>query len=362
MPLCIDLCCGLGGWTEGFLAEGWDVIGFDIERHMYWTARPATESDPVYWDDLRRWQDDKSAGINSPKPKTTIRVLERYPAQLVLQDILTLHGRQLRRADCIVASPPCTEYSYMAMPWSRAKQIAAALRGQGSFPEGYTGSRTIPELRALFDACFRIQREACEAAGRHIPMVVENVKGAQPWVGKANANFGSFYFWGDVAMVGGAVVAGRLEFGKVARAAKRGAQKRNPDGTAHPVGSWFAVADSKERGVSGQKNDGGSWFAVANNTDSGHGQNPDGRKVASETGRRTDVGNGARFTSRDCGVESTARFREEQGTKQEGSGAAWFDSGICKHSSRSDSRNAASAQIAKIPFPLAGYIARQFKP
>ena len=34
-PLCIDLFCGLGGWAEGFLAEGWDVIGFDIERHRY---------------------------------------------------------------------------------------------------------------------------------------------------------------------------------------------------------------------------------------------------------------------------------------------------------------------------------------
>jgi hypothetical protein len=34
-PLCIDLFRGLGGWTEGFLAEGWDVVGFDIERHRY---------------------------------------------------------------------------------------------------------------------------------------------------------------------------------------------------------------------------------------------------------------------------------------------------------------------------------------
>ena len=42
------------------------------------------------------------------------------------------------------------------------------------------------------------QREACEAAGRHIPLVVENVRGAQKWVGRARWNFGSFYLWGDV--------------------------------------------------------------------------------------------------------------------------------------------------------------------
>ena len=86
----------------------------------------------------------------------------------------------------------------MAMPWHRSKQIAAALRGHGEFPKGYTGSRTVAELNALFEACFRIQREACEAAGHHIPLVVENVRGAQKWVGRAAWNFGSYYLWGDV--------------------------------------------------------------------------------------------------------------------------------------------------------------------
>lgn len=159
-PLAIDLYAGLGGWTEGLLAEGWDVVGFDIEQHVYGE--------------------------------------HRYPSQLVVQDVLTLHGSQFRDADLIVASPPCQEFSYMAMPWTRAKAIAAALRGEGEFPDGYKGSRTIAELTALFDACFRIQREASEAAGRHIPLIVENVRGAQPWVGRARWSFGSFFLWGDV--------------------------------------------------------------------------------------------------------------------------------------------------------------------
>lgn len=140
-PLAIDLFCGLGGWTEGLLAEGYDVVGFDIERHVY--------SD------------------------------HRYPAQLVVQDVLTLHGSQFRDATLIVASPPCQAYSYRAMPWKKAKALP-------------------PPDNTLFNACFRIQREACEAAGRHIPMVVENVRGAQKWVGRARWTHGSFALWGDV--------------------------------------------------------------------------------------------------------------------------------------------------------------------
>ena len=150
-PMAIDLFCGLGGWTEGLLAEGYFVVGFDIERHA--------------------------------------RGDHKYPAQLVLQDVLTLHGSQFKDAALIVASPPCQEFSYMAMPWSKAKAKERDLLEGRDDPK---------RLTALFDACFRIQREACEAAGRHIPMVVENVRGAQKWVGRARWNFGSFYLWGDV--------------------------------------------------------------------------------------------------------------------------------------------------------------------
>jgi len=237
---------------------------------------------------------------------------DKYPGQLVLQDVLTIHGSQFRNADLIVASPPCQEYSYMAMPWSRGKQIAQALRGEGEFPEGYKGSRTVEQLTALFDACFRIQREASEAAGRHVPMVVENVRGAQPWVGRALWNYGSYYLWGDVPplMPIPGVVA-----------------KFNPDGTNHGSGLWFAVAESKERGA----------------------------RAAVEQGKK---GRGSWFG--DYAAMKDALDATKQGGDWFGRDCQTSISRMC--SSNSPARKAASAQIAKIPFALARWIGEVYKP
>jgi hypothetical protein len=210
----------------------------------------------------------------------------------------------------------------MAMPWSRAKQIARALRGEDTFPDGYKGSRTIEELRRLFDACFRIAHEA------GVPLVVENVKGAEPWVGYAPAHYGSFYLFGDVNSVGGSIVGAVPRFGEGLRPARRG-QKHNPDGTEHGQGSWIAIADSKNRGA--------------------------GQKVS---GFRFD-GSGRSFQS--AAVAEMHADRDSEGVKQHGSGAEWWRTGNGALPSSSPRRKAASAQIAKIPFPLASHIARIFK-
>jgi hypothetical protein len=134
----------------------------------------------------------------------------------------------------------------MAMPWSRAKQVARALRGDGDFPAGYTGSRTVAELTALFDSCFRIQREACKASGRHIPMVVENVRGAIPWVGRSRWNFGSFHLWGDVPalmpMRGGIKGGGGTWFGNYAAGIKQG-------------GDWFNASQPSISRMSSSKSE-----------------------------------------------------------------------------------------------------------
>lgn len=249
-PLAIDLYCGLGGWTEGLLAEGYDVVGFDIERHVYGEYR--------------------------------------YPAQLVLQDVRTLHGRQFKDAALIVASPPCQGYSYRAMPWKRAKALP-------------------PPCNELFDACFRIQREASEAAGHLVPLVVENVVGAQKWVGRARWHFGSFYLWGDVPAL--MPMTGRLE---------------------------------------GMKNQGGSWFRHSHNNvphSCGDALNHPGRAL-DRTARTPHM------TNPD----------EHRGIKHQASGRAWFDGGAAAFPSGSSRRKAASAMIAKIPLPLARHIARVWHP
>ena len=229
MPLAIDLFCGLGGWTDGFLAEGWNVVGFDVTRHVYGT--------------------------------------DRYPAQLVLQDVLTIHGSQFRHADIIVASPPCQQYSWLAMPWSWSKdpnnsKAAKALRAKWE-AEG-------PDNR-LFDACFRIQREASEAAGHHIPLVVENVRGAQEWVGRAPWNYGSFYLWGDVPALMPKRMAG--DFNKIPPAVNDAIRNgKSPARWTNPAEHYFG-------GIEGTKV-GGDWFRDPA-CHSSHGSRSNARKAAS---------------------------------------------------------------------------------
>lgn len=303
-PLAIDLFTGLHGWSSGLVAAGWSVIGFDIE--------------------------DMCGQFGVPRPEHV---------QLVLQDVMTIDGAQFRDARLIVASPPCQEFSYMAMPWTRAKQIAAALRGEGEFPDGYRGSRTVAELTALFDACFRIQREASAAAGRHIPMLVENVRGAIPWVGRSRWNYGSFHLWGDVPALMPVAV---------------GAQKANPDGTAHPPGSWFAISDSKNRGaMSGVKAPGFRF--------DGTGRSFQTASVA-ETGIKAPGMNWSDQTKRGQDFTRLAGRHAMDGVKV---GGDWFpdpQSPSRMSGSKSSARKAASAAIAKIPFPLANHIARVYLP
>lgn len=244
-PIVFDLFCGLGGWSEAFLAEGYRAIGFDIEAHDYGKGG--------------------------------------YPGELVLRDIRLISGSELVKQygvpACIVASPPCQEFSYMAMPWSKAKEKRRKIKGDPAEQK---------RLTDLFNQCFRIQREVCEAAGVYVPMVVENVRGAQEWVGRARWKFGSFYLWGDVPAL--MPIPSRI--------------RKTPEGSLDLT----------------RKN-----------------YNPDHR------------------------WDGVQELKQTAGIK--GYASRLGDSKVSRmYSSKSRQRKEASAMIAKIPFPLAQWIATTFKP
>jgi site-specific DNA-cytosine methylase len=290
-PLVFDLFCGLGGWSEAFIDAGFRAIGFDVEKHDYGEGG--------------------------------------YPGELVLRDVRSITGAELVKQygvpNVIVASPPCQEFSYMAMPWSKAKEKMRKILAD---PAEQT------RLTDLFNQCFRIQREVSAAAGHYVPMIVENVRGAQRWVGKARWNFGSFYLWGDVP----------------ALMPIPGKSRKTPEG------SWDTTRKNYNSNHAwkgeGNKTAGMNWSDQSKRGQDFTriaGRQAEAVKVASESGSRTDVGNGTRFTSRDCGNEGLEGFKD------------FHDAPIAQFGSKSSARKKASAEIAKIPPSLAAWIAKTFK-
>src|SRR5258708_35162771 len=107
-----------------------------------------------------------------------------------------------------------------------------------------------PAWNALFEACFRIQREACEAAGRHIPLIVENVRGAQKWVGRARWNYGSFYLWGDVPALMPVTFKGVKVASDAGRRNTTSGRGQKPDGRKQrgSGAAWVGDAINQRRG------------------------------------------------------------------------------------------------------------------
>jgi hypothetical protein len=174
------------------------------------------------------------------------------------------------------------------MPWSRAKALP-------------------PPDNSLFEACFRIQREASEAAGHHIPMIVENVRGAQKWVGRARWNYGSFYLWGDVPAL-------------------------------MPITSKRPKFKGGDRNI-GRANGEHKW-----NTE------------FKAPGFRFD-GSGRSFQT--ASVEGVKAAQDGLGGY--GGSFGWNNTPMRRGNSKSSGRKAASAMIAKIPLRLARYIAAVYK-
>ncbi len=69
----VDICSGLGGWSDGFALEGFNCLGVEI----------------------------------NPK------VAKMYKHDVVVMDVKTLDGHRLKDFDVIVGSPPCRDFSVL---------------------------------------------------------------------------------------------------------------------------------------------------------------------------------------------------------------------------------------------------------
>jgi hypothetical protein len=96
-----------------------------------------------------------------------------YTGRFIEADIRDISGFDYPDVKLVVASPPCQEFSYRHLPFGRIKNLS-------------------PPDKSIWLGCERIAWE-CQA-----PLVLENVRGAQEFFGKAKARYGSYYLWGDV--------------------------------------------------------------------------------------------------------------------------------------------------------------------
>jgi C-5 cytosine-specific DNA methylase len=146
MPRLLDLFCGRWGWSRAFAARGWHCVGIDLVE-----PSEIPENCVFIKADILglEWQADgflcTNDGYNQP-------VADRF--------------------DFIVASSPCEEFSVWGM---------SHFHPNPKYPE--FGIKLFNYTRAI-----------CEASG--VPYIMENVRPAQKFVGKAENHCGPFYLWG----------------------------------------------------------------------------------------------------------------------------------------------------------------------
>lgn len=132
----LDLFCGRWGWSRAFAARSWLCFGIDL--------------------------------VESPKPS---EFPQRY--SFTKADVLWLTVEKIKSEgfDFIVASSPCEEFSTL---------------------RNFRPPVPYPEMGIKL---FNHTRSICEASG--IPYVMENVAGAQKFVGRSDANCGAYHLWGN---------------------------------------------------------------------------------------------------------------------------------------------------------------------
>lgn len=140
-----DLFCGRFGWSRAFADRGWECVGVDLVQ-----------------------PDEVPPGCRFVKANVfDIEVCDGrisiYRSDPLIHEF---------KVDFICASSPCEEFSVHGM---------AHFHPNPKYPD--LGIKLFNHTRAI-----------CEASG--VPYVMENVRPAQKFVGKAENHCGPFYLWG----------------------------------------------------------------------------------------------------------------------------------------------------------------------
>ena len=131
----IDLYCGLGGWANGLIDSGHNVIGYDI-----------------------------------------IDFSNNYKGKFIQCDLLTYNN--FPKADVIVSSPPCADFS------------------KDSFPKTWIAVKKYPPNIPLAIKLFNRTYEIVDMVNPKY-FLIENVRASQKYIGKSVSHIGSRYFYGN---------------------------------------------------------------------------------------------------------------------------------------------------------------------
>jgi len=142
----LDLFCGRFGWSKAFLERGWECVGIDL--------------------------------VAPPEIPKGCRFIKGNVLDITFRDawfeIFNEYGMpELFTVDFVCASSPCEEFSVHGMKHFHPNP-----------PYPYLGVELFEHTRALLDAS-------------GVPYVMENVRAAQHFVGRAKHHCGPFYLWGN---------------------------------------------------------------------------------------------------------------------------------------------------------------------
>jgi hypothetical protein len=147
----LDLFAGRLGWTKAFLARGWECVAVDL------VIPPEIPKgcEFIKLDVL------KMAYQTFPVPHFNVATSGSNPFW------------EWCNFDFICASTPCEEFSCFGM-------------------KHFHPNPPYPEMGCRL---FWHAHKICKLSG--VPFILENVRSAQQFVGKADAHCGPFYLWGD---------------------------------------------------------------------------------------------------------------------------------------------------------------------